>query len=206
MEIHTVFENAFYLLALLNPASKIMFLASYEPALTRSENRELSWKSSAAALTILILLAVAGNFIFSKVFRVEIYSLQITGGVIVFFIGLNAVQQGRFIQKETKGVRQDFTEVSLVPLAAPLIAGPGLIAATISLSAQHGLLASILSLSIAVAVNFGFMLFAQPINRILDRTHILGPLIRLTGLIISAIAIQMTLSGIRTYLQTLDLG
>jgi len=202
MEIRTIFENAFYLLALLNPASKIMFLASYEPALNRRENTELAWKSSAAALTILFLLAAAGNFLFSRVFRVELYSLQITGGIIVFFIGLNAVQQGRFITKETKGVRQNFTDISLVPLAAPLIAGPGLIAAAISLSVQYGLISAMLSLTIAVAVNFGFMLFALPINRVLDRTHILGPLIRLTGLIIAAIAVQMTLSGICTYVRT----
>ena len=55
--LREVFENGFYMLALLNPASKIMFLASYQPKLSRRRNFELSWKSSAAALLILVLLA-----------------------------------------------------------------------------------------------------------------------------------------------------
>ena len=49
MDITKLLENAFYLLALLNPASKIMFLAAYEPKLTPKQNFELAWKSSAAA-------------------------------------------------------------------------------------------------------------------------------------------------------------
>ena len=85
--LRTIFENALYLLALLNPASKIMFLAAYQPSLGRGRNFELSWKSSAAALLILILLAGAGQILLERIFRVELYSLQITGGLVVFVIG-----------------------------------------------------------------------------------------------------------------------
>jgi len=41
---------------------------------------------------------------------------------------------------------------------------------------------------------------------VLDRTHISGPLIRLTGLIIAAVAIQMVLSGVGSFVRTLRLG
>ena len=66
------------------------------------------------------------------VFKVELYSLRITGGLILFMIGWTAVREGRFVQKREHNLREDFTELSLVPLAAPLIAGPGTIAAAIS--------------------------------------------------------------------------
>ncbi len=206
MDFDTIVENAFYLLALLNPASKVMFLASCNPRLTRQENTELTWKSSLAALAILGILAAAGNFIFKNIFRVELYSLQITGGVIVFMIGFNAVQQGRFTAKQQENIRQNITDISLVPLAAPLIAGPGTIAAAISLCVQHGWFSVMMSLLISIAVNFALMLFAVPISNVLDRTHISGPLIRLTGLIIAAVAIQMVLSGVGSFVRTLRLG
>ena len=45
-------ENSLYMLALLNPAGKVMFLSTYEPPLSRREIIELSWKSSLAALII----------------------------------------------------------------------------------------------------------------------------------------------------------
>ncbi len=197
MEISQVCENSFYLLALLNPASKIMFLATYEPKLDNRRTVELAWKSSAAALAILILLAGAGNFILSRIFRVELYSLQITGGMVVFMIGWTAIRKGRFLSRQHDELRASFTDISLVPLAAPLIAGPGMIAAAIASSAEFGLAATFLALTLAILVNFILMLFAGAINAALTRTHLLGPLIRLTGLVIAAVAMQMMIVGIR---------
>lgn len=191
-----VLENTFYLLALLNPASKVLFLATYRPQLTGKQNLELSWKSSLAALLILAFLAWAGNLILGKVFHVELYSLQVTGGIIVFLIGLSAVRDGRFVQKKENHLQNNFTEISLVPLAAPLIAGPGMIAAVIASGVEYGLGITVTALTMAIMINFVFMLFSNAINRFLTMTHLLGPLIRLTGLIIAAVAVQMIFSGI----------
>ena len=191
------FENALYLLALLNPASKVMFLSTYEPALSRKDIVELSWKSSLAALLILIVLSAAGEVVLSRIFKVELYSLRITGGLVLFMIGWMAVREGRFVQKKEHQLRENFTELSLVPLAAPLIAGPGTIAAAISSTAEFGLAMTAAALTLAIGVNFVVMLFSQPLNRLLERTHLLGPLIRLTGLIIAAVAVQMVIAGLR---------
>jgi multiple antibiotic resistance protein len=198
MEIAPVFENAFYLLALLNPPSKIMFLAAYEPKLTPRQNFELSWKSSAAALLILLIIAAAGHFILSRIFRVELYSLQITGGLVVFVIGWTAVNEGRFLKRSTEPNQNTMTDISLVPLAAPLIAGPGMIAATIASSFADGFAVTSFSLAIAMFINFLLMLCSRSINTFLTRTHMLGPLIRLTGLITSCVAMQMLVNGVRT--------
>ena len=190
-----ILENGLYFLALLNPASKVMFLATYEPKLTKKQVWELSWKSSIAALVILSILAGTGEIILSKIFRVDLYSLKITGGIVLFLIGLTAVREGRFINRVEHQLRQNFTDLSLVPLAAPLIAGPGTIAASISGAAQHGLVTVIISLSGAILINFILMLFSIGINQMLEKLHLLGPLIRLTGLIISAVAVQMVIAG-----------
>lgn len=192
---NVVLENALYFLALLNPASKVMFLASYEPKLEKDQVFELAWKSSIAAFCILVLLGWCGELLLSRVFRVELYSLKITGGLILFFIGFIAVREGRFANKEAHQMRADFTDLSLVPLAAPLIAGPGTIAAGISITAEYGILSVMISMLMALFVNFGVMLFSVGINRLLEKTHLLGPLIRLTGLIISAVAVQMIITG-----------
>ncbi len=196
MDYGKLLENSLYLLALLNPASKVMFLSTYQPALTRKQIVELSWKSSLAALCILVALAGAGEIVLSRIFKVELYSLRITGGLILFMIGWTAVREGRFIQKQEHSLRENFTEISLVPLAAPLIAGPGTIAAAISGTAEFGLGLTASALTLAIMVNFVLMLFSRPINRVLERTHLLGPLIRLTGLIISAVSVQMVITGL----------
>ena len=131
-----------------------------------------------------------------QVFKVELYSLRITGGLILFMIGWTAVREGRFVQKREHSLRENFTELSLVPLAAPLSAGPGTIAAAISGTAEFGLPLTSAALTLAILVNFVLMLFSRSINRVLDRTHLLGPLIRLTGLIIAAVSVQMVITGL----------
>ena len=199
--LRSIFENAFYLLALLNPASKIMFLASYPASSGRGKNFELSWKSSAAALVILILLAAAGQFLLGRIFRVELYSLQITGGLVVFVIGWTAINQGRFVKQQQDSLMEGLTDISLVPLATPLIAGPGMIAAVIAGSVADGLLPTCAALTLALLINFLLMISAGGINKFLVKTHLLGPLIRLTGLIIAVVAMQMMITGIRTALK-----
>ena len=199
--LRSVFENALYLLALLNPASKIMFLAAYSPASGKRRNLELAWKSSAAALLILILLAAAGQFLLARIFRVELYSLQVTGGLVVFMIGWTAISKGRFAQRQQQESKEALTEISLVPLATPLIAGPGMIAAVIAGSVADGLIPTCASLTIALLINFLLMICAGSINKFLVKMHLLGPLIRVTGLIIAVVAMQMMITGIRTALK-----
>lgn len=192
-----IIENALYFIALLNPASKVMFLATYEPKLTKTQILELSWKSSAAALLILITLATFGEIVLSKIFRVELYSLKITGGIVLFIIGMVAIREGRFVNRNEDQERINFTDLSLIPLATPLIAGPGIIAAGISSAAQYGTLSVILSLCLGIFVNFVVMMFSVGINHVLEKLHLIGPLIRLTGLIISGVAAQMVINGIK---------
>lgn len=197
MDINIIIENAFYFIALLNPASKVMFLSTYEPKLSKRQILELSWKSSAAALIILIVLATFGEIVLSKVFRVELYSLKITGGLVLFMIGMVAIREGRFVNRNENQERINFTDLSLIPLATPLIAGPGIIAASISSAAQYGTLSVVMSLFIGLFINFIIMMFSSGINHILEKTHLIGPLIRLTGLIISGVAAQMVINGIK---------
>ena len=197
MNFTAIIENALYFIALLNPASKVMFLSTYEPKLTRRQIFELSWKSSAAALLMLIILATFGEMVLSKIFRVELYSLKITGGIVLFFIGLVAIREGRFVNRDEHQERINFTDLSLIPLATPLIAGPGIIAAGISNAAQYGALSVSCSLFIGIFINFMLMFFSGGISRILERLHLTGPLIRLTGLIIAGVAVQMVIGGIK---------
>ena len=130
------------------------------------------------------------------------YSLRITGGLVVFMIGWSAVREGRFHPKsESPGMPENFTDISLVPLAAPLIAGPGTIAAAISGTAEFGLFSTSLALTLAIGINFVIMLFSPAINSFLGKIHALGPLIRLTGLIIAAVALQMIITGLKECLR-----
>lgn len=196
-------ELSLYFLALLNPASKILFLASKKPAFTSRQIWHISYKSTLVALIMLLVFCVAGQFLLEHIFHISIYSLKVAGGIVLFIIGFTAMRKGVFYQKDNdeEHGHDSIDEISIVPLAAPLIAGPGTITAAISFSAEYGLSATALALTIAITVNFVFMLFSLGINKLLEYFCITGPLIRITGLIVSAVAIQMIFDGSAEWLK-----
>lgn len=200
MNAETIIQLSLYFLALINPASKVFILSSVQAQYSRDQLFKISAKATIAAWLILIFLSLAGHFVLKVIFRVDIYSLQIAGGIVLFIIGLTAVRKGRFFEQEPQSSLDDF---SIVPLAAPMIAGPGTITASISLASSYGVLITIISLSIAILINFVIMLFSPGIGKTFERFHVFGPFIRITGLIVAAVAVQMVLSGLAQWLKPL---
>ncbi|OGV41745.1 MAG: hypothetical protein A2X48_14125 [Lentisphaerae bacterium GWF2_49_21] len=186
-------ESSLYFLALINPASKIFLLSSIQPPLSGKKLISLSLQSTVVAFIILLLVTVLGNLVLRSVFHVEIYSLKVAGGIILFIIGLQAVRNGRFYESSLHG---SLSDLSVVPLGAPLIAGPGTITAAISYRVLSGIEHTMIAITIALAVNFVLMVSSIWIAKILDRFNVIGPLIRITGLIVAAVSVQMILGGL----------
>lgn len=195
----TVISSAFYLFALINPASKVFFLCSTQPPLTSRRLWIVSLNASLTGLVILLVLAATGRFIFTFVFHVELYSIQIVGGIVLFTVGLAAIRKGRFFAQHYYGNSGD---ISIVPLAAPLIAGPGTITAVISFTAHIGLSMTCLAIFIAIACNFAIMVLSRFIYKTLDKFHAISPLVRIAGLVVAAVAVQMFLTGLGQWIST----
>lgn len=202
--VHEIFLNALYLLALINPISKICILSVFsKDSESGKEMRQIVTSSTAIALFILTLVMLCGGFLFNSFLRVELYSLKVAGGCVLFWVGFKALSKGVFFET---GTQTRLSEISIVPLASPMIAGPATIAAVVPMTISHGFGVSFGAVVLAVLVNMVFMLLAKPIGHILVRFNIMGALIRITGLIVSTIGVQMVLSGLSTWLSTVRVG
>jgi multiple antibiotic resistance protein len=196
--LEILIRSALYFLALINPASKIFVLSTYQPAFSNHELRSVAIRSTVVAFLILAVLAWAGQYLLVQVFQVNLYSLRVAGSAVLFLVGLSAVRNGRFYEES---VLQTVPDISIVPLAAPLIAGPGTITASISYSSIYGFWTTVLCLSLALFVNLGIMLASRQIGRILEKVNAIGPLVRITGLIVMAVAVQMMLTGMGEWIR-----
>ena len=190
------FANSLYMLALINPVSKVFILSMLPEETEAREVARISVRSSVIALAILIGLAAAGNFILSNIFQVQLYSLRVAGGLVLLYVGFNALTKGIFFETSEN---QKLFDISVVPLASPLIAGPATITAAISFSAEYGVGFTCASLSVAVFTNLLIMLSARYMGRYLMAHNMMGALIRITGLIVATIAVQMVLSGLAAW-------
>lgn len=192
-ELQAIGINALYLLALINPISKVSILTALMREKDEPRFVSLTNKSSFVAVCILLGTMIVGDFLLRSVFRVDLYSLRLAGGIVVFWVGLNALRRGIFFENEAHAGIED---MALVPLACPMIAGPATIAACIGLRVNHGVLNSALSMLLALGINHVIMLFSPHIGRALNRLNILGALIRITGLIVMTIGTQMAFDGL----------
>lgn len=192
-----IFGSTLLFVALINPASKVAFLLSLSKERTKKEMIYLVLKSTLIGLGILIVFAYAGTFIIRRVFHIEIFSLQIAAGIVLFLIGLKALNKGRFFEIDT---HKKLSDIAIVPFASPLIAGPATITAVISQSALFGSTLTSFSILIAVAINFLIMLLTLKIEFFLNRMGFIDSLVRIIGLFVASIGVNMVLVGIRSYL------
>ena len=183
--------------ALVNPIQKVFLVNSLQQQFDRKSLKTISIKSTLTALAILILFLLAGQLIFNYVFHIELYAFQITCGVVLFYNGIVGLQNGVFLKFDKN---MSIKDITAVPIAIPMIAGPATITAAVTFPAHYGHLITVFSIVVALSINLVFMLYAAKIGGLLNKYNLLNPLIRIFGLIVAAIGVQMILNGISGFI------
>lgn len=198
-----IFTHSLYLLTLLNPVSKISVLAAMARGPRSRSLGPIAMESTVVAALILMVIMVGGEFVLRQVLRIDLHSMQVAGGIILLWTGFNALRRGIFFQSD---MPKKFHEAAIVPLACPMIAGPATITAALTVSSQEGVFLGMTSIVIALGINLVIMTQARRISFWLARFNILGALIRLTGLVVMTMGVQMILTGVSTWVHSLQPG
>jgi multiple antibiotic resistance protein len=187
------------MLALINPVSKLFIVSTLAPGIAAKQIRKLSVRSSLAALIILATFTLIGNPLLTHLFQVQIYSFKIAGGIALLYRGFLALDRGQFFEIKHQ---QKLAEMSIVPLASPLIAGPQPLPdryRSRTVRYHHnppGHRRGARNQSRCHAFRARPDIETQP-----PQHH--GRLIRITGLIVATIGIQMVLDGVTDFVRTL---
>ena len=200
MKFNLILSCCVAILAYVNPIQKVLIVTSLQDRFTPSELRYISIKSTFTAMLILIFFLYLGQVTFSYVFRVELYSFQITCGAVLMYNGLSGLLKGFFLKVDEHIKIADLTTV---PIAIPMIAGPATITAAVTFPIQYSRFVTIVAILLALAVNLVFMLQARRIGSFLIRYNFMNPLIRIIGLIVATIGLQMVFDGIALFIRTL---
>ena len=187
------------LLLVMDPVGNIPLFVSLLGELEPRRRNRVIIRECAIAFAVLILFVVSGRFLLDLLGLSE-SSLNIAGGVILFLIALRMIFRG----SEPIFGEQIQGEPFIVPLAVPAIAGPTAIATVILLasSAPQRLPEWIAALTVAIAITLALLLFADKVSRLVGRQGLLA-FERLMGLILTAIAVEMLLRGIETFVRQL---
>lgn len=206
MEVLQRFVSLFAsLIIIMDPLGNLPLMLLFTAQHSPREQREIAATAVAAACAILLLFALAGDAIL-RLFGVELAAFQLAGGFIFF---VYALQMLRLTPSGIKTSPQEEAEgatkahVALVPLATPLLAGPGAITAVLvhqqDLASRASLPLYLLTIVAACAVVLVVLLFARPLQRLLGVGGI-RVLERLMGLLLAVLAMQFVVSGLRQIL------
>ena len=192
---HDFWSTLILLLLILDPFGNMpVFLAVTH----QLEPRRRAWVTLRESLiAYLVLLAfMAGGRGFLELLGLRQASLEVAGGVILLLVAIKMIFSG----SETMFGQSQQREPLIFPLAVPLLAGPSALAAVLLLSsASPGAVAlRVGALTAAMAITTALLLLAEQMFRRLGDA-VMRAAEKLMGLIVSAIAVNMLLEGVRSY-------
>ena len=194
------FLSAVILLTLvIDPFGNVPLVNAMLGGVAPARRRLVILRECAIAFVILMAFMVAGRKVL-EVMHLSETALSIAGGVILFMIAIRMV----FAHPEGAFGPQSVGEPLIVPLAVPLIAGPSALATVMLLATREpgklGLWAVAITVTMALATVI--LLAGDKLQRWLgDRA--MQALARLMGLVLTAIAVEMLLGGIRQFVEGL---
>jgi len=179
------------LYVVVNPIGKIPLLITLTQKMEKQNKKLVSKNAIITTAVLLTVFAVAGIQLLS-IFGISIFSFMIAGGVLLFIISIEFLTHGewRYSGSSLSG------DSGTVPLAFPLLAGPGAITTVIISLQAYGWIVSIISIVFVVLLTYLVLHLQNPISRILGRR---GSIIttRVFAIFLAAIAVQYIVEGLR---------
>ena len=195
MPIADVFSAAVLLLLVIDPFGNVPVVIAALGNVAPPRRAPIVLRECAAAY-VLLLAFMFGGQTFLQWLQLSQVSLTIAGGIILFLIAL------RMVFRHPDGILGDPPggEPFLVPLAIPSIAGPSALATVMLMATRSPAqwLSWILALTAAMAATTIVLLGAHRLQRMLGERGMLA-VERLMGLVLTALAVQMLLDGVRTF-------
>ncbi|MEY3578163.1 MAG: hypothetical protein RIS49_141 [Actinomycetota bacterium] len=160
------------------------------------ERIRLAWQAAGVSLFVIASFAIFGQFILDYM-HVSIEALQAAGGLLLLYVSLQLLTG-----TSKGGAEQQSSNIGMVPLGTPLLAGPGAIVATMIYVQRADTNSQILGLAvaiIAVHIIIGLVLMASTkiVSVIKDAGVTL--LASIAGLLLAAIAVQMLANAIKAF-------
>jgi len=209
--ILTVFPAVFIpLFIIVNPSSTLALFSAITSNYSKKERKRTARSSVTYAAILLFIFAIAGSAILSYL-QIEIYSLRIAGGILLAFVGLDMTRRGQQFGESPPGEEQK-ADYALVPLAMPSLSGPGAITVTIvsmqnpdfNLSWWVLLMIAFAAIILTMIITYFIFLSSTYVIKALGKKG-MDAFTRVMGLLTVAIAVQFALTGIASWVQTLDL-
>ncbi len=191
------------LLVIFDPAGTAVLFAAMTPQDTAAERSQQARRACAIAFIVLAAFALAGEGLLSAL-GIGLPAMKVAGGVLLFLTATDMVTargELRSTPREQEAARRTNDDISVFPLAIPLIAGPGAMTTMVLLRTRSAgdlwkVGAVMAALAVALLITLGALFAARRVQQLLGETgsSVIG---RVLGVLLAALAAQIALEGLR---------
>lgn len=185
---------------IVNPIEATMIFVTLTADMNALEKSHIYRRATLVAFSIAILFSIAGEFVF-RIFGITVDSLRVAGGILLFLVAIDMLRGVRQQKKVTEAELRDANQredVSVFPLAIPLLTGPGAITTVVVLMGAASTIAEkalvLLAIVLTFLITFFVLRFSEYIDQALGVTGIMV-LTRIMGLILGAVAVNFVATG-----------
>jgi len=193
LEVIQIFSITGQIFAVLNPVGVIPTFLSLTEGMDPEKRHKIVRQSIITVLILAVILSIGGSFIL-EFFRVSIFSLQIGGGVLLMVIAIDMLSG----LPRTKAVESQ-EEVAIVPIATPLLVGPGTMTTLIVFSKTVSMLHLLVSIILVSLTSYLLLRYSELLIRVLGINGIRA-ISRFMTIIIAAFAAQLLYGGFTGWL------
>ncbi len=202
-----IIKSFIALFIIVDPVGIVPVFISLLGRFKETERQAMIRRSVIIAGITLLVLTLVGNVIFS-ILGVSMYSFRIAGGILLLIISVEMLFGRRTKTGISDNLEMEKDDVVIMPMAIPLLTGPGAITTGIMLFDTAGGMLNRIFLIIDIILVFFVSYWI--LSRLDYIYKILGPtgtrvVIRIMGLMLSAIAVQFVISGVAEAITTLHI-
>ena len=190
--INEVLKVSLALFIIVDPFGNVPIFISLTEGMNLEQRRKAFRMATIVSLILLLVFALIGQQIL-EVFRISPQSFMIAGGALLLVIAVKLLVFGGW--EERKILPES---IGAVPIATPLLVGPGAITTTIVMLQTSGLLATLISVLIIFFAIWLVLRFIERIHKILGSTGS-AVIARIMAIFIAAIAVGFVIDGIKHY-------
>jgi len=199
-----LFLSAFFtLFVVIDPVGCAPIFAGLVRGMERKESIATAVRATGIATLILLVFALFGARLLAGL-QIGLDAFRIAGGLMLFLIALEMVFEKRTEHDQERAekalTQPPVDDLAVFPMAMPMIAGPGSIASVMLLTSQaHGaeaVIAVLVAMLVVLALVLGALAAAGPLMKLLG-TRVEGVITRLLGVLLSALAVQYVIDGVR---------
>lgn len=197
LDLTLMIEVFVTLFVIMDPVGTVPIFLSLTSGRSPATTRRAAWQAVAVSFVVITAFAFFGQQILDYL-HISLPALQCAGGLLLLLVALELLTGN---EKEPTAAAG--TNVALVPLGTPLLAGPGAIVATM-LFAQEvddgpGFVAVALGIVLVHVALWATMRFSLPILKLIRESGVLL-VTRIAGLLLSAIAVQLVADAVRAFI------